>query len=35
VVGKSIIVHTSADDFATQPTGNAGGRIGCGVIKAQ
>jgi Cu-Zn family superoxide dismutase len=33
VVGRSIIVHTSADDLATQPTGNAGGRIGCGVIR--
>lgn len=32
VVGKSIIVHEKADDFATQPTGAAGGRIACGVI---
>jgi Cu-Zn family superoxide dismutase len=32
VVGKSIIVHASADDFVTQPTGNAGGRLACGVI---
>ncbi|MBX2846329.1 MAG: superoxide dismutase family protein [Saprospiraceae bacterium] len=32
VLGKSIIVHAKADDFATQPTGNAGGREGCGVI---
>lgn len=29
--GKSIIVHAKADDGG-QPTGNAGGRIGCGVI---
>ena len=34
VVGKAIIVHGGTDDFTTQPTGNAGGRIGCGVIKA-
>jgi Cu-Zn family superoxide dismutase len=34
VVGKSVIIHVAADDFTTQPTGNAGGRIGCGVIKA-
>jgi superoxide dismutase, Cu-Zn family len=33
VVGKAIIVHGGVDDFTTQPTGNAGGRIGCGVIK--
>lgn len=33
VVGKAIMVHDKADDFTTQPTGNAGGRIGCGVIK--
>jgi Cu-Zn family superoxide dismutase len=29
--GKSIIVHAKKDDGG-QPTGNAGGRIGCGVI---
>jgi Cu-Zn family superoxide dismutase len=34
VVGKAIIVHGAPDDFTTQPTGNAGARIGCGVIKA-
>ena len=33
VVGRAIIVHDKPDDFVTQPTGNAGGRIGCGVIK--
>lgn len=33
VVGKAILVHEKADDFTTQPTGNAGGRIGCGVIQ--
>ena len=32
VVGRAIIVHDKPDDFVTQPTGNAGGRIGCGVI---
>ena len=32
VVGKSIIVHADADDFVSQPSGNAGARIGCGVI---
>lgn len=33
VVGRGIIVHAGADDLVTQPTGAAGGRIGCGVIE--
>ncbi len=31
--GKSFIVHADADDYSTQPTGNAGGRVACGVIE--
>jgi Cu-Zn family superoxide dismutase len=31
VEGRAIILHEKADDFG-QPTGNAGGRIGCGII---
>ena len=31
VAGRAVIVHEKADDFS-QPLGNAGGRIGCGVI---
>jgi Cu-Zn family superoxide dismutase len=34
-VGKSIVVHGGVDDFKTQPTGNAGNRIACGVITAE
>lgn len=33
IVGKAVIVHTDPDDFKTQPTGNAGGRVACGVIR--
>ncbi len=32
IIGHSIIVHEKEDDFTTQPTGNAGGRIACGII---
>ena len=32
--GSSIIIHTSADDYKTDPSGNSGGRIACGVINA-
>lgn len=31
IVGKAVVVHAKADDFG-QPSGNAGGRIACGVI---
>ncbi|MGS2760756.1 superoxide dismutase family protein [Sinomicrobium sp. M5D2P9] len=32
IVGKAVIVHQGVDDFTTQPTGDAGGRISCGGI---
>lgn len=32
IIGKSVIIHRNADDFTTQPSGNAGEMIGCGVI---
>jgi len=33
IVGKSVVVHKDPDDFKTQPAGNSGPRIGCGVIQ--
>ena len=32
IVGKSVVVHKDADDFKSQPAGNSGARIACGVI---
>jgi Cu-Zn family superoxide dismutase len=33
ILGRSIIVHGGVDDYKTQPSGNSGTRIGCGVIQ--
>jgi len=33
VVGKSVIFHEQTDDLKTQPAGNSGARLGCGVIQ--
>ena len=34
IIGRSVIVHEKVDDLKTQPTGNAGARVACGVIVA-
>lgn len=33
IIGRGLIVHAGTDDMKTDPTGNAGGRVACGVIQ--
>ena len=33
IINKAVIIHQSPDDYRTEPTGNSGKRIGCGVVK--
>ncbi|BDR66182.1 superoxide dismutase family protein [Clostridium tetani] len=33
IIGKSIIIHESPDDYRTQPAGDSGRRLACGVIQ--
>ena len=32
ILGRSVIVHEGKDDFVSQPTGDAGGRVSCGGV---
>ena len=32
IIDRSLIIHSTPDDFTTQPSGNSGVKIGCGVI---
>ena len=34
IVGKAVVIHLNPDDYRTQPAGDSGPRIGCGVIYA-
>ncbi len=33
VIGKTVILHSAPDDFTTQPSGNSGQKIACGIIQ--
>jgi Cu-Zn family superoxide dismutase len=32
--GSALVIHTGVDDYSTDPAGNAGDRVACGVITA-
>ena len=34
IIGRSLIIHENRDDFTTQPAGDSGTKIACGVIEA-
>lgn len=33
IIGKTVIIHAMPDDFMTQPSGNSGEKIACGIIR--
>lgn len=35
ILGRSVIIHAMPDDFMTQPSGNSGAKIACGVIRPE
>lgn len=34
IIGRTVIIHSNADDFHTQPSGDSGNKIACGVIRS-
>lgn len=34
IIGRTVIIHSMADDFTTQPSGNSGEKIACGEVKS-
>jgi Cu-Zn family superoxide dismutase len=35
IIGRSLVVHSEPDDYQSQPAGNSGARIACGVVGLQ
>lgn len=35
IIGRTVVIHSNPDDFHTQPAGNAGTKIACGLIVAR
>lgn len=33
IIGRTVVIHDMPDDFTTQPSGNSGQKIACGIIK--
>ena len=33
IIGRTVVIHSNPDDFHSQPAGNAGTKIACGVIR--
>ena len=33
IIGKTVVIHENPDDFTSQPAGNAGSKIACGIIR--
>lgn len=33
IIGRTVVIHDMPDDFTTQPSGNSGRKIACGIIK--
>ena len=35
ILGRSVVIHADPDDYQSQPAGNSGKRVGCGIIAAR